>query len=72
MEELGDLAMIAYAMTMAGSLAMMHWAAKIDANDVELVLASPRPGSPPTSIFGRNSLGEHALRILDFDCCGRI
>jgi hypothetical protein len=46
MEELGDMAMIVYAKTMAGSLATMHWAVKIDANDVEFVLASPRPGSP--------------------------
>lgn len=47
---------------------MMHWGARIDANDVEFVLAPPRAESAP-SIFQSNYMGPHNLWILDFDCC---
>lgn len=36
----------AYAETMAEALAIMHWSAGIDANDVEFVLAPPRKNTP--------------------------
>jgi hypothetical protein len=61
----------AYAETMAEALALMHWAAQIDANDVEFVLAPPAPQSKhaPSSAFQSEYLGVHKMWILDFDCC---
>lgn len=65
-----------YALAMADALAFLHWAAKIDANDVEFVLARPRDTPTATTrptIGGREfttgALGPHAMWILDFDCC---
>ena len=56
----------------------MQWKAHIDANDVEFVLAPP-PKSNQSKAFEEpmahgtiiksHSLGEHAVWILDFDCC---
>jgi len=66
MEDFG-LDYVAYAQTMADALAMMHWGAKVDANDVEFVLAPPRASSTRTS-FPSHYLGEHVMWILDFDC----
>lgn len=57
-----------YAKTMAGALAAMHWAAGIDGNDVEFVLASPSPNLGPDVIV-TNVLGAHAMWVLDFDLC---
>lgn len=57
--------------SMAAVLATMHWAAKIDANDVEFVLA----GTQQTTGIGQNNnafLGAHCLWVLDFDCCRPI
>ncbi|KAJ4353732.1 uncharacterized protein N0V89_005462 [Didymosphaeria variabile] len=69
MEALG-LDANAYAATMAEALALMHWVARIDANDVEFVLAPPRGAeSPPSPVFQSDYLGTHCLWILDFDCC---
>ncbi len=68
MEEL-KLDTLAYARAMAEALAILHWVAKIDANDVEFVLAPPREGAPS---FSSSSLGEHCIWILDFDCCRSI
>ncbi|KAL7902403.1 zinc finger domain-containing protein [Trichoderma sp. SZMC 28014] len=48
-----------YAITLADALAFLYWAAKVDANDVEFVLAPPRS----------NSHLHLAIWILDFDCC---
>jgi hypothetical protein len=56
----------AYAEAMAEALAMMHWGARIDANDIEFVLAPPRGASP---VFRSDYLGVHSLWVLDFDCC---
>ncbi|KAF2092891.1 hypothetical protein NA57DRAFT_49382 [Rhizodiscina lignyota] len=66
MEDLG-LNIFIYAAKLADALAIMHWVAGVDANDVEFVLAScpHQISSPLTSDF----LGEHTLWILDFDCC---
>jgi hypothetical protein len=64
MEELG-LDVRAYAETMAGALALMHWGAHVDANDVEFVLAPRISSSSPR--FQSHVLGEHTLWILDFD-----
>lgn len=82
-EELG-LPAEEYAIAMADALAFLHWAAKVDANDVEFVLARPRPprqsgaalDSRP-SIGSREftsdvAFGQHAMWILDFDCCREL
>ncbi|KAL1608145.1 hypothetical protein SLS60_003084 [Paraconiothyrium brasiliense] len=59
-----------YAATMAEALALMHWGARIDGNDVEFVLAPPRAAeSSPSPLFQSDYLGKHCLWILDFDCC---
>ena len=70
MEELGlgDGDIKGYARTMAEALAMMHWVAEVDANDVEFVLAPPRAGEEKRPRW-RNVLGEHVMWLLDFDCC---
>ena len=73
-EELGLDALL-YARTMAEALAEIHWRAHIDANDVEFVLAPPRESSEngsakgPSQVIKSSVLGEHAMWILDFDCC---
>jgi hypothetical protein len=75
MEELGDIDTLAYARLMADTLAMMHWGAKIDANDVEFVLASPPVSVTMASAYSSPSsstLGEHSLWLLDFDCANTI
>ncbi|KAL6709599.1 hypothetical protein ACN47E_001534 [Coniothyrium glycines] len=73
MERLG-LDIERYATTMADALALMHWAAELDANDIEFVLAPPRrttdAGVQPT--FESTHLGTHSLWILDFDCCAAL
>ncbi|KAE8853942.1 hypothetical protein HRS9122_00934 [Pyrenophora teres f. teres] len=71
MEGLG-LDVKSYAETMAEALALMHWGAKIDANDVEYVLAPPRLGHANSSTFQSDYLGSHCMWILDFDCCRPI
>lgn len=60
----------AYAGAMAEALALMHWGARIDANDVEFVLAPPRANHTPT--FESDYLTVHCMWILDFDCCRPI
>jgi hypothetical protein len=61
----------AYAETMAEALAIMHWRAGVDANDVEFVLAPPRlsfsTSTSPTPSFHSDFLGQHTMWILDFD-----
>lgn len=66
MEDLG-LAVLNYSAAIATVLAFMYWRAKIDANDVEFVLA-PARGTAPAQ-FQSKHLGDHNLWILDFDCC---
>ncbi|KAJ8112296.1 hypothetical protein OPT61_g5303 [Boeremia exigua] len=69
MEALG-LDTRAYATAMADALALMHWGAQIDANDVEFVLAPPRASETlSTAAFRSDYLGTHSMWILDFDCC---
>ncbi|XXH02213.1 hypothetical protein Hte_008581 [Hypoxylon texense] len=70
--QMGELGLdpFAYSKVMAQALAFMHWLAKIDANDVEFVLAPPAEGNTPQ--FGSEVLGNHNMWILDFDCCHRI
>lgn len=71
-EELGLKANIpVYVEIMAEALAVMHWRAGIDANDVEFVLAPPRSRGSKASLTS-NCLGDHAMWILDFDCCRKI
>ncbi|KAF2021845.1 hypothetical protein BU24DRAFT_362698 [Aaosphaeria arxii CBS 175.79] len=71
MEKLG-LDVAAYAETMADALALMHWGAQVDANDVEFVLAPPRQQEKAPYAFQSEWLGDHCLWILDFDCCHPI
>jgi hypothetical protein len=79
MEEMGGVDTLAYAGIMAETLAMMHWGAQTDANDVEFVLASPpvSTSTPPaealdSTTFSSETLGEHAMWVLDFDCANII
>lgn len=70
-----------YARIIAKTLAVLYWKAHIDANDVEFVLAPP-PSSDravptnealaPQSIISSDTLGEHVVWMLDFDCCRRM
>ncbi|KAF9733535.1 hypothetical protein PMIN01_07878 [Paraphaeosphaeria minitans] len=53
---------------MAEAFAMMHWGARIDANDVEFVLAPLRAAASAPSFFQSDYLGPHSLWILDSDC----
>ncbi|KAI1379847.1 zinc finger protein-domain-containing protein [Hypoxylon crocopeplum] len=68
--QIGELGLdpFAYSKVMAQALAFMHWLAKVDANDVEFVLA-PAEDAPQ---FRSQALGNHNMWILDFDCCRRI
>ncbi|KAM0818046.1 hypothetical protein AB5N19_03853 [Seiridium cardinale] len=59
-----------YATAITRALAFMHWEAKIDANDMEFVLASAPDGDIPQ--FQSKYFGGHGLWILDFDCCKRM
>lgn len=68
MEELG-LDAEGYVKVMADTLAFLHWEAKIDAADIEFVLAPPREDRQTGEPFTSDTLGEHAVWILDFDCC---
>ncbi|KAK3939264.1 zinc finger protein-domain-containing protein [Diplogelasinospora grovesii] len=66
-----------YAVAMADALAFLHWTARVDANDVEFVLAPAR--GPPNATkpspgigsigFQSEALGTHTMWVLDFDCC---
>jgi len=63
-----DLDIVGYARAMAETLAMMHWAAQIDANDVEFVIGGC---TQQTGVNEYNNafLERHNLWVLDFDCC---
>jgi hypothetical protein len=52
-----------YAVALADALAYLHWAAKVDANDVELVLAPPRAYGSASSYphFGRREFSSAML-----------
>lgn len=72
MEELA-LPVEEYAIAMANSLAFLHWVAKVDASDVEVVLARPRSNNTSASIGKKDlqcdTFGRHGMWLLDFDCC---
>lgn len=70
--EVLDLDVKLYAETMAEALALMHWGARIDANDVEFVLAPPRVKHTHPFTFQSDYLGVHCMWVLDFDCCRPI
>jgi len=69
-------------MAMAHALALLHWTAKADANDVEFVLVRPRPrgqSMPPGPNSGNGRcdfthgvFGPYSMWILDFDCCQEL
>jgi hypothetical protein len=67
-----ELPVVEYARAMAEILAMMHWTAKIDANDIEFVLGGVQTETE-TGISGtkytHDMFGTHSLWVLDFDCC---
>ncbi|OJJ05164.1 hypothetical protein ASPVEDRAFT_31571 [Aspergillus versicolor CBS 583.65] len=70
MEELGisESDITGYAQSMAEALAVMHWDAEVDGNDVEFVLAAPNDAK--TTVLQRewsNVLGQHSIWLLDFD-----
>jgi hypothetical protein len=68
--ELLGLPTESYARAMAEALALMHWGANVDGNDVEFVLAPPRGGEGSRQRpFSSDVLGTHAIWMLDFDCC---
>ncbi|KAL2862835.1 zinc finger protein [Aspergillus lucknowensis] len=72
MEEIGiaEQDILAYARTMAETLALLHWVAQTDGNDVEFVLASPndgRDGRTESEGIWSNVLGTHEMGMLDFD-----
>ncbi|TKA67090.1 hypothetical protein B0A55_08664 [Friedmanniomyces simplex] len=56
---------------MADALATIYWDAKIDANDVEFVLA-PAGTHPNSQMWSSQMLGNHTMWILDFDCCNTM
>ena len=75
MEQLGieSADLVCYSEIMAETLTMMHWYDEMDANDVEFVLAPPRPGLSDYKPKGiSNVLGDHVMWLLDFDCCNKI
>lgn len=55
-----------YAQIMAETLALMHWIAGVDANDIEFVLA---PCTDNENGQIENVLGTHSVWMLDFDLC---
>ncbi|KAL7923827.1 zinc finger domain-containing protein [Trichoderma austrokoningii] len=65
-----------YALSMADTLAFLYWIAKVDANDVEFVLAQPRSNGPPnmkpSDYLHSDILATPAMWVLDFDCCNDI
>ncbi|KAF5963304.1 triacylglycerol lipase II precursor [Fusarium coicis] len=63
-----------YTKVMAEGLAFLHWVARIDANDVEFVLARSRSTlySRPYSPFDTTIFGTHSMWIIDFDCCNPV
>lgn len=78
MEELG-LPVDDYATAMADALAFLHWIARVDAGDVEYVLAPPREevdlDSTPSIgdvVLDSEAFGQHSMWILDFDCCRQL
>ncbi|ETI26396.1 hypothetical protein G647_03173 [Cladophialophora carrionii CBS 160.54] len=65
-----DLPILEYSHGMAEILAMMHWTAKIDANDIEFVLGGVQPQPEiARKEYTHDFLGTHSLWVLDFDCC---
>lgn len=62
-----------YTISMADALAFLYWVAKVDANDVEFVLAQPRSNDPPvmnsSNLLHSDASSHLAIWILDFDCC---
>ncbi|RHZ69057.1 hypothetical protein CDV55_106806 [Aspergillus turcosus] len=71
MEELGipDQDMGGYAEVMAETLAIMHWVVRVDANDVEFVLAPADSDGDLEKGRWENVLSGHAMWMLDFDLC---
>ncbi|KAI9170692.1 hypothetical protein HJFPF1_00162 [Paramyrothecium foliicola] len=59
-----------YARAMAEALATLHWRLRTDAADVEFVLGAHRGDKADDS--SSMPLGQHALWLLDFDCCRPI
>ena len=73
LDQAEDLALpvVSYAHAMAETLAVLHWVARIDANDIEFVLGGCQPQTRAAE-FKHDILGRHALWILDFDLCRQL
>ncbi|KAL8833618.1 MAG: hypothetical protein Q9170_004166 [Blastenia crenularia] len=73
LDQIEDLALNGkiYARIMAVTLARLYWQLHIDANDIEFVLAPPRPkqSAARNTVINSQFLGDHVVWILDFDCC---
>ncbi|KAL9595057.1 MAG: hypothetical protein Q9219_006680 [cf. Caloplaca sp. 3 TL-2023] len=73
LNQLEDLSLdsVLYAKIMADTLANLFWNAKVDANDIEFVLApqSSNYTGPFSGSIHSPFLGDHVVWILDFDCC---
>ncbi|KAH7324515.1 zinc finger protein-domain-containing protein [Stachybotrys elegans] len=52
---------------MAEALAMLHWKVRTNAADVEFALGAPR-----SQYTDADTLDQHAVWLLDFDCCRPI
>lgn len=76
MEEIGlsTDTIIGYARAMAEALAVMHWVAEVDGNDVEFVLAAPNDilDQDRRSRSWSDVFGEHQMWLLDFDLVREI
>ncbi|OAP63365.1 hypothetical protein AYL99_02592 [Fonsecaea erecta] len=70
-EELG-LQTVDYARAMAESLAVMHWVARTNANDVKFVLGGPGTHNTGIGEYTNDFFGRQCLWVLDFDCCRPI
>ncbi|KAJ9138475.1 hypothetical protein NKR23_g8569 [Pleurostoma richardsiae] len=65
---------------MADALAFLHWCARVDADDVEFVLALPPQPDADSTVedlqkcqgFLSGTLGRHDVWVLDFDCCSEM
>ncbi|KAF1808847.1 hypothetical protein P152DRAFT_369925, partial [Eremomyces bilateralis CBS 781.70] len=72
MEELG-LDTTLYAKKLAEGLAELYWKVRLDADDVEFVLAPPRKTDDEfQTVLKSETLGDHSIWILDFDRCKSI
>ncbi|TIA42033.1 hypothetical protein D6C78_01334 [Aureobasidium pullulans] len=61
-----------YTTAIAEALALMHWKAGIDANDVEFVLGSSRRTGPMFPVHGGETGQSVSIWLLDFNQCQKF